>query len=297
MKLVRMLKRNALDAVIAVFLFFVSIVMLYPLLETVAVSLSTPESLVYRPTLMWWPVQFSTVAYPRILEQADVLTGYKNTIWLICVGVTVNLTMSGMLAFFWSRKDYDVKLKPIIIMMIFITNYVGGSMISDFILRRGLGLSGTKWVMIIGRAISTYNTILLMSYFKSAIPSSIDDSVHLDGGGHFTLLFRIYMPLAKPSLAVIGMYYGLGYWGEWFEAKIYLQDSKDHPLALILRNIMLRTQVVGSDQMYAEPRFFTELNETLTAALCVISTLPFMLIYPLLQKYFQGGIMVGSIKG
>ncbi len=296
MKLIRMIKNNWLDAVIAVVLFFLAVIMLYPLMETIATSLSTPLGLTMKPTMMWWPIQFSTAAYERIFEEADIITGYKNTLWIIGVGVPINLVMSLLLAYFWSRRDYNVKLKPVIVMFVFLSMYVGGTLVSNFLLIRALGMYGSKWALVIPIAISTYNSILLRTYMQG-LGDSLEDSVFLDGGGHFTLLFRIYAPLCKPSLAVIGMYYALDYWSDWYRAKLYLLEFKNFPLALILRLKMMENQIVSSNQTYEAPYLFEELNDTLSAALCVASTLPFMLIYPALQKQFEGGLMVGSLKG
>ncbi len=292
----KFLKRNWLDLVIAIFLFVVSIVMLYPLMEQIAVSLTTPLSLVTRPTLLWFPLDFTTVAYERIFNEADILGGYKNTLWVMGVGIVITLTMTMISAYFWSRKSYKVKWKDTIVFLIVFTMYFGGGMIPGFLLRRSLGLYDTKWVLVLGGAVSTYNTILLRSFFQS-IPDSLEESVELDGGGHFTILFRIYMPLSKAALAVMAMYYGLGFWNDWFSAKIYLPSAKNHTLALILRNKMLEGSVTTSGQTYEVGGLFEELQDTLVAALCISSTLPFLLIYPFLQKYFQGGLMIGSIKG
>ncbi len=292
----KFLKRNWLDLMIAIFLFITSLVMLYPLVEQIAVSFTTPVSLVHRPTLMWFPLEFSTLAYERIFKEADILTGYKNTLWIMGVGVTINLILTMISAYFWSRKSYKVRWKDTIVFLIVFTMYFGGGMIPAFLLRRSLGLYNSKWCLVLGGAISTYNTILLRSFFQG-IPDSLEESVELDGGGHFTILFRIYMPLSKPALAVLAMYYGLGHWNDWFSAKIYLPNSKNHTLALILRNKMLEGTVTTSGQTYVSSALHEELQDTLVAALCISSTLPFLLIYPFLQKYFQGGLMIGSIKG
>ena len=211
-------------------------------------------------------------------------------------GLIINLTMTLLGAYFLSRKSYKVKLKGFITGAILLTMYFGGGLIPSFLLVRSLGLYNSRWALILPNALSTYNCILLRSFFQS-IPDSLEESVQLDGGGHFTILFRIYFPLSKPAMAVMAMYYGLDHWNSWFNAKIYLQDSKKYPLALILRNKMLEGKVTGSVQTYVSSAYYDELQATLVAALCVTSTLPFLFIYPFLQKHFQGGLMIGSLKG
>ncbi len=294
-KIVRMLKRNALDIIITIILVFLSIAMLYPLAEQVAVSLTTPVSLVTRPTLMWFPIEFTTVAYKRIMEEADILTGYKNTIWLIFACGVTHLVTTIVLAYFWSRKDYNVKLRKPIILFFFFAGYFGGGLVPNYLLRVSLGLYNSLWVIVIGGAVQFGFAMLLKTYFQT-IPVSLDESVMLDGGGHGTTMFRIYLPLSKPCLAVIALYSSLATWSSWYEAKLYLRSKEKHPLALIMRNKMLELQVTTSSQTYEPPAFFEELQMTLVAALAVSSTIPFLLIYPFLQKYFQGGWMTGAIK-
>lgn len=296
MKIMTKLKKNALDIVLAVFLFFITIVMLYPIMEQLAVSLSTPESLVGRPAIMWFPREFSIKAYINIFKEADILAGYKNTLWIMFFGLLVNLTMTMLAAYFLSRKSYKVKLKGFITGAILFTMYFSGGLVPSFLLVKNLGLYNSKWALILPGAISTYNSILLRSFFQT-IPDSLEESVELDGGGHFTILFKIFMPLSKPAMAVMAMYYGLGHWNSWFSAKIYLQDPKKYPLALILRNKMLEGTITNSGQTYVSAAFFDELQDTMVAALCIVSTVPFLFIYPFLQKHFQGGLMIGSLKG
>ena len=301
-KLIRKLKKNSLDIVIAVILFFLSIAMLYPMMYELAVSLSTPESLVTAPKIMWFTQEFSTLAYELLFKETDVVTGYKNTFIIMGLGLVVNMVLTMILAYFLSRKGYKVKLKKPVTILILITMYFSGGMVPMFLLVRDLGLFNNYWSVILPSAISTYNAILLRSFYQS-IPDSLDESAELDGAGHGTILFKIYMPLSKPAMAVVAMYYGLDHWNRWFEPSLYLQNPKKHPLALMLRRLLISTDaagvkgMLGSTQTYVDQLLYDEINTAMSAALVVVATVPFLLIYPFLQKHFQTGVMIGSLKG
>lgn len=301
-KLLRKLKKNALDIVIAVILFFLSIAMLYPMMYELAVSLSTPESLVTAPKIMWFTREFSTLSYELLFKETNVLTGYKNTFIIMGLGLVINMVLTMILAYFLSRKSYKVKLKTPVTIMILITMYFSGGMIPMFLLVRDLGLFNSYWSVVLPGAISTYNAILLRSFYQS-IPDSLDESAELDGAGHATILFKIYMPLSKPAMAVVAMYYGLDHWNRWFEPSLYLQDPDKHPLALMLRKLLIATDaagvrgMLGSTQTHVSQLLYDEINTSMSAALVVVATVPFLLIYPFLQKHFQTGVMIGSLKG
>ena len=163
MNIVRKLKKNALDIVISVILFFLSIAMLYPMMYELAVSLSTPESLVTAPRIMWFTQEFSTLSYELLFRETDVLTGYKNTLIIMALGLVINMVLTMILAYFLSRKSYKVKMKTPVTIMILITMYFSGGMIPRFLLVRDLGLFNSYWSVILPGAVSTYNAIRLRS--------------------------------------------------------------------------------------------------------------------------------------
>ena len=148
------------------------------------------------------------------------------------------------------------------------------------------------WVLILPTAINTYNMIILRTYFQT-IPDSLVESVHIDGGGHFTILFRIFLPLSLPAMAVMVQYYGVGHWNSWFNAMIFIRDTAKYPLQLILRDMLL----LGTNlDIKTDGVDYNQIRESVKSATIVGSTLPIMMIYPFLQKYFVGGLMVGSLK-
>ena len=208
---------------------------------------------------------------------------------LIYCALFAALTAIG--AYFLTRKK-ALWHKPVMI-LILITMYFSGGMVPSFLLVKSLGMYNTLWSIMIPNAISTYNMILLRSYF-STIPESLVESVHIDGGGHGTILFKIFIPLSLPAMAVMVLYYGVGHWNTYFNAMIYLQDRGKYTLQLILRDMLIQGSNLDVDEQDAE---YQQVVESIKGAMVVVSTVPILCIYPFLQKYFVGGMMIGSLKG
>lgn len=269
----------------------IAVIMLYPMLYEVFVSLSEPVALYKHRGLLLLPQGFSTYAYRWVLKSADVWIGYKNTFTVIVLGLAFNLTLSSIGAYFLTRKNV-LWHKPMT-MLILLTMYFSGGLVPTFLLVKGLGLYNTLWSIIVPSAISTYNMILLRSYF-STIPESIVESVHIDGGGHGTILFRMFIPLSLPAMAVMVLYYGVGHWNTYFNAMIYIKDRQKWTLQLVLRDMLIQGSNLDVDQQDAE---YQQVVESIKAAMVIVSTVPILCIYPFLQKYFVGGIMIGSLKG
>ncbi len=277
------------DILISAVLIFLAVVMLYPMLYELFISFSEPTQLIKSRGLIFRPLGFDLSAYKATFENKDIINGYKNTLFVMVFGLMFNITLTAMGAYFLTRKKVFWK-KPIMI-MILVTMYFRGGLVPLWLTVKNLGLYNSRWSLIIPCAINTYNMFLLKSYFQS-IPDSLVESVMMDGGGHFTVLFKIFLPLSKPALMVMLLYYGVGHWNSWFSANIYLKDHALYPLQLVLRNIL----VEGSSQLTNSTENFQEFQTTLKAAMVVVSTVPFLLIYPFCQKHFAGGLMIGSLK-
>ncbi len=272
------------------FLILLSIIMLYPMLYEVFVSLSEPLALFSHRGLMFAPQGVSSYAYEWVLQNNEVWTGYKNTIFVIVVGLVVNISLTSLGAYFLTRNNV-MWHKPIMI-MILITMYFSGGMVPFFLTVKDLGLYDSLFALIFPTAISTYNMILLRSYFSS-IPESLVESVFIDGGGHFTILFKIFIPLSLPAMAVMVLYYGVGHWNTYFNALIFIKSKEKFTLQLVLRKMLIEGSNLDVDQQTAE---YEQVVESIKAAMVVVSTVPILCIYPFLQKYFVGGIMIGSLK-
>ena len=220
------------------------------------------------------------------------MTGYRNTLLIEVVGLTFNLTLTSLGAYFLTRKN--VLWKKAINILIIITMYFSGGLVPTYLAIRSYGLYNSVWALILPSALNTYNLILLRSYF-STIPDSLAESVTMDGGGHMTILTKIYIPLAKPGMMVMLLYYAVSHWNSWFSASVYLRDANRAPLQLVLRRMFEdgSTTLLRLVQNYNN---YDSLQETVKAAMMVVSTLPILCLYPFLQKHFEGGIMIGSLK-
>lgn len=264
-------------------------IMLYPMLYELFVSFSVPARLTAHRGILLMPLGFDLTAYRAVLSNSLILSGYRNTLFVIVVGLMFNLTLTSLGAYFLARRNV-LLLKPVMIYFM-ITMYFYGGLIPFWLTVRDLGLYDSLWALILPTAVTTYNMILLRSYFKS-IPESIFESVSIDGGGHMTILFRFYIPLSLPAMAVMVLYYGVGHWNSWFNAMIFLRTQTKFPLQLILREML----ILGTNLDLKTVIDYTQIEKSVKAAVIIVSTLPILAIYPFLQKYFVGGLMIGSLK-
>ena len=286
------------DIIIIVVMIFLGIVMLYPMLYELMVSFSDPAELIRHRGILIWPLGFDTTAYQLVLSNHQILTGYANTLFILVVGLAFNIVLTCLGAYCLTRVH--VYWHRVMTMFVLITMYFSGGLIPMYLTVRGLQMYNTLWSVIIPTAISTYNMIILRSYFSS-IPESLVESVFIDGGGHLTVLFRIFIPLSLPAMAVMVLYYGVGHWNSWFNANLYIQDRLKWPLQLVLRNILIEGS--NLDLGGAVVADYEMLAKSLKAAMVIVPTevtaemrTPILVIYPFLQKYFVGGMMIGSLK-
>jgi len=292
---VHLVQKRSIGEIIAdfiniVLLSIIGIVMVYPMLYQLFISLSEPAQLLRHRGILLKPLGFDLSGYKMVLKNGLILSGYRNTIFIIIVGVSINLFLTSCGAYFLSRKNV-LFYKPIMIFILF-TMYFSGGLVPRWLNVRDLGLYNSIWSLIIPVAINTFNMILLRSYFIS-IPESLVESVLIDGGGHMTILFRVFVPLSFPAMAVMVLYYGVGHWNSWFNAMIYLRDRNLWPLQLVLREIL----IVGSELDFKGVIDYQQFEEVIKAAAIIISTVPVLFVYPFLQKYFVSGLMLGSLKG
>ncbi len=286
--------RKAFNVFNIIFMLCMIVITLYPLLYVVFASLSDSNELMKHSGLLLKPVGFSWAAYKAVFLNPNILQGYKNTIIVLISSVAVSMFLTCLAAYVLSRKN--VLFNGIITFIIMFTMFFSGGMIPTYLLVNNLGLTNTYWALILPTAISTYNMIIMRTGF-AAIPESLEESAKIDGANHFTILFKIVIPLAKPTMAVIVLYYAVACWNSWFNAMIYLQKRRDlQPLQLILRGILIENDTsnmqdgnVGQDT--------ESIAESIKYAVIVVATLPILAIYPFLQKYFIKGIMIGAVKG
>ncbi|MCK9478697.1 MAG: carbohydrate ABC transporter permease [Firmicutes bacterium] len=268
-------------------------VIAYPLYYILMVSFSEPMRHMAHQGILWNPLGFTFDSYKTVLQNSMIGIGYRNTIVIVIVGVALNLTLTSFGAYFLSRPR-AVFQKQVMWIIVF-TMFFSGGLIPFYLLVRELGLYDTLWSLILPNAIGTFNLIIMRTAFM-CIPYSLEESAKMDGAGHFTILWRIVMPLSLPTVAVIILYYGVHHWNAWFNAIIFIKNRNLYPLQLVLREILIvnDTASMTSGGNAADTQM---VSETIKYSTMVIATFPILCLYPFLQKYFVKGIMIGAVKG
>ncbi|MBQ4110792.1 MAG: carbohydrate ABC transporter permease [Clostridia bacterium] len=285
--------RRIFEVFNVLFMFFMMFIMLYPLIFVLNASFSDSNALIRNGGApLWLPLEPTANAYVMTFKNPLIVSGYLNTIFIVIAGTLVSVIMSAMCAYPLSKRG--LMLNGIITKLIMFTMMFGGGLIPFYLLVKNLGLTDNLWGLIIPTAISTYNMIVLRTGF-AAVPESLSESALIDGAGHMTILFKIMIPLAKASFAVIALYYGVAYWNSWFHASIFLQrDSKQWPLQLVLRQILIMNDVQTGETAIDQQQ---NIAESIKYAVIVVATVPILCVYPFIQKYFTKGVMVGAVKG
>jgi len=279
------------DTVNVILMTVISICMIYPMLYVVFASFSDPTAFTKHSGLLLSPAGFSLESYALAFKNPMLFRGYLNTIIIILVSVTLSMILTSLCAYVLSRKDF--KLRKFCTVAIVITMFFSGGMIPFYFTVKDLGLENSMWSLILPTAINTFNMIILRTSFES-IPPALIESASIDGAGHWTILFRIILPLSKATLAVLVLYYAVANWNSWFNAMLFINDRDKYPLQLVLREILITSDTSSMTAGESDREF---IGETIKYAIIVISTVPILCIYPFLQKYFAKGVMVGSVKG
>ena len=270
-------------------LLFVSLVTLYPFLYVIFASFSDPLRLMGNASLLLKPLGFSLGAYKKVFLNPSIYSGYMNTIFYVVVGTLVNILATCMAAYVLSRKQF--MLRRVLTIMFIFTMYFSGGLIPGYLLIKDLGMINSRLSLILPGAVSTFNLMIMITGFEG-IPESLEESARIDGAGDWTILFRIIMPLAKPTIMVILLYYAVGHWNSWFNAMIYLRDAEKMPLQIFLRDILTRSKLGAmTGQTDVE-----DVGQTIKYATIIVSTVPILCVYPFIQKHFVKGVMIGAVK-
>ena len=284
------------DSINYLFLVLFALFCLYPFLHVVFASFSTPEGLNSSFGILLGPQGFNLKGYELTFKFTGILTGYLNTIFYVTVGTALNVFFTGLLAYVLASKAYWKKYMMILVVF---TMFFNGGLIPTFLLVRSLRMLNTRWAILIPTLISAYNLIIMRTYFMS-LPASLEESARIDGASPYRIFFSIIVPLSMPVVAVMVLYYGVSHWNSWFNALIYLRDRKLFPLQLFLREILIENTYSAevADGLRQEYTIATGVNEEiLKNAFIVIATIPIILLYPFLQRYFIKGVMIGALKG
>ncbi len=292
----RSVSSRLLDALVAVVCIVVVVCTLYPVLHLAALSFSSFDA-VTRGSVSIWPVEFSTMTYQIIWKAGTIPRAFLNSLYYMVFGTAVNMFATTTIAYSMSKRR--LPMRGFFTALVLIPMFFSGGLIPTFLMVRAYGLYNTVWALVLPGAVSTYNLIILRTFFASQ-PVELEESAFLDGANDLQVFLRIVLPTAQAALATISLFYMVGHWNSWFGAMIYLKDIKAYPLQLILREIVIKGKL--QEEMYAQGILmedsYTETSSTaIKYGALFISIVPMMAIYPFIQKYFTKGVMLGSLKG
>lgn len=279
----------------SVILILAVLIIALPLLNVLASSFSS-SSAVIRGQVGLLPVDFNLNAYAQIFESKALWLGFLNSFFYTFSGTIINIVMTVMVAYPLSIKDFvgrNVIMKLFLFIMIF-----AAPLIPTYLNVRNLGLLDSIWALVLPGAISVQNMIIARTFFASSIPGEMLEASRIDGADDITILFRIVLPLAKPILAVLVLYYAISHWNSYFNAFIYLNSSDKFPLQVVLRNILSTSESLQEmTSLTTDQSERAAILETMKYAIIVFGSLPMIVLYPFVQKYFVKGVMIGSVKG
>lgn len=266
-----------------------------PLLNVIASSFSTPGAVI-RGEVTFWPIGFNLDAYKQIFQSRMLLIGYKNSIIYTIVGTMINILMTILAAYPLSVKDFAGR--GIFTGLFVFTMIFSAPLIPTFLNIEELGILDSIWVMVLPGAISVYNLIIARTFFQNTIPDEMVDAARLDGADDVCILTKLVIPLSKSILAVLVLYYAIAHWNSYFDAYIYLSSEEKFTLQVVLRNIMSTAAALQEmADATADQSNRAAMIEVLKYAVIVFGSLPVIALYPLVQKHFVKGVMIGSLKG
>lgn len=269
------------------------IVTLYPIWYVFCASLTSNTYLVSHPGLMLRPHEFTLGAYKLALTHPLLLSGYRNILIVLVASLPINILLTLFAGYFMASKN--MMFKPLIQGLIMFTMFFSGGMIPAYLNIRSLGLYNSLFALILPGALSVYNAIICRTAIE-AVPDSLRESAYIDGAQDLTILFKIVVPLIKPTLAVLLLYYGVAHWNSWFNASIYLKDNEMLPIQNIMRSILIANSNVLNSAA-SENDQVNQFAEAIKYATIILTTVPVLCIYPFVQKYFVKGVMIGAVKG
>lgn len=297
-RLIRSREDRVVDGIVVTLSTIILLAVAYPLIYVVSASLSEPR-LITLGEVYLFPKGFSLEGYKKIFEYKPIWTGYRNTVFYTVVGTSINVCLTLMCAYALSRRD--LLGRNVFTFLFTFTLFFSGGLLPTYLVVKQLGLVNTVWALLLPNAVSMWNVIIARTYFQSTIPNELKEAAFIDGCSNLKLFIRIVLPLSKPIIAVLILFYAVGHWNSFFSALIYLSDMKLYPLQLILRNVLIMDQMVDLMGLDAEAMQELvrrmELKEAMKFGIIIVSSLPVLVLYPFLQKYFVKGVMIGAIKG
>ena len=294
-KVIHSLNDRIFNTVNYAILTVILLIILFPLIYTLSASFSDPK-MVTSGKLYFLPVGFNLNSYREVFKNRDILTGYRNTLFITAIGTLANMILTVCGAYPLSRKDFYGR--KVLMMLFSFTMFFSGGIITTFLVVQSLGLMNSWAALILPGAVSTYNLIIMRTYFMNSVPYELQEAAYIDGYSNLGILVRVVLPLSGPILAVIALYYAVGYWNSYFSAMLYISDRSKYPLQLFLREVLIMNQAQNMLDASAEEMARQAMRaETIKYSVIVVSSVPMLILYPFVQKFFVKGVMIGALKG
>ena len=285
----RSVSGSVMDAIIDLIMIFVLLTCLVPFVYMLALSLSDAKAII-NGKVTFFPVGLTFEAYKQIFSYPNFFRAYGNTFFYTGAGTAISLLLTCLFAYPLSKQF--LRGQTILMKMVIVSMFFSGGLIPNYLLISNLRLTGTVWAMLIPFAINQFNLIILINFFKT-LPTEIEEAALIDGLNYFGILFKMVIPLSTAALATVGLYTAVFFWNDWFNGLIYLNTAQ-YPVMLFLRNIVNGTAMLGDAAGSADK---STIAISIKSAVIITSTLPIIILYPFLQKYFVKGLTVGSVKG
>jgi putative aldouronate transport system permease protein len=284
-----------------VFMFFVYLflgicllLVLYPLVYIVSASFSDPAA-VTGGQVWLYPVDFTLRGYEVAFQNPQIVTGYINSLYYTLFGTLISVVLTVLVAYPLSRRNLFGS--NLIMFLITFTLIFSGGLIPTYLVVKQLGMIDTRWALLIPQAVAAFQVIIARTFFRSAIPDELVEASELDGCSDLRFLWSVVLPLSKPIIAVLALMYAVSQWNGYFDALLYLKSSDLQPLQLVLRNILILNTTASGSMDPATMAMRQQLADLLKYCLIVVGSLPVLIIYPFVQRYFVKGMLIGSIKG
>ena len=292
MSSVRTKNIELIELVAAVVLGLLAFFIIIPFVNVVFISFSSQRDYL-NSTFFVIPIHPTLSSYERLFADQRLFSGYASTLFILGVGMPINIFLTFCMSYGLSRKGYPGR--KIIFRIVLFTMIFQGGIVPMYLVMRSLGLTNTYWSIILAYGINTFYMIIVKNYIDN-LPESLIESANLDGADEWTVLFRIVLPLSKPILATVVLFYSVDRWNEWYNAMVFLRNPRMYPLQLVLRNIVINSEMAGNIMTAAAGAIGSQFTMGIKMAAVIMTMLPVMCVYPILQKHFVKGILIGAIK-
>lgn len=290
-------KYNVVDAIIITFLMILTLTCLIPILNTLAMSFSDKTSAALGQ-VTFYPVNFTTAAYVEMFQDNRFFTAFGVSVLRVLLGTTINLVLSIMMAYPLSKKTSEFRFRNVYMWILVFTMMFNGGLVPTFLVVNQMHLIDTIWALVLPCAVNVFNTIILMNFYKEGIPNALEEAARVDGAGPWTILLRVIIPLAKPSIATIALFSVVFHWNSFFDGKIYINSPLNQPLQTYIQSLTVQVSPQTLANMTPDEiiRKMEVSSITFNSAKAFVSMIPILAIYPFLQKYFVTGIVMGAVK-